>query len=156
MTKTEVRGAVLDALGLSLDLLKNVRPQPLLITMRHIGQARGIAIPADAFDILVECLKKSGPNDPVLHTMTMALQSWDHATEAWALGTIPHSEARRELVLDTLGFTKAQSYAINAKVLLIPDADRPIVIAEEHQKWYEERKKHIGSFYWKVDRRARS
>jgi hypothetical protein len=148
MTKAEVRRGVLYALDASLTLMKNLIPQQLLPTMRHVGGLRGTVVPDDALAILVDCLSRSGPNDPILHTITMALQSWDHATEPWTSGTKQHSDARRALVLDLLGFSKSQSDAINGKVLLIPDADRPIVIAEKHQKWYEERRSRIKSFYW--------
>ena len=103
MTKAEARRAVQEALELSLNLMKNVSPQRLLLTMRNVGMARSIVIPNDALTILSDSLRRSGPNDPVLHAITMALQSWDHATAPWTHGTKQHSEERRALVLDMLG-----------------------------------------------------
>jgi hypothetical protein len=98
---------------------------------------------------LVEHLERHGPNDRIRHALTLKLQHWDHEDHpGWSRATEPHSSARRADALRLLGFPAAAFEALNEAIPVFTEAEIPIVIAEGHERWYEDRKPLIRSFYW--------
>jgi hypothetical protein len=103
----------------------------------------------DPMTRLIEHLAACGPNDRVRHLLTMRIQSWDHeASPTWSLGTAPHSKERRYDLLCRLGFPETAHEIINQAIPVFTESQVPIVIAENHEPWYEERKRSTKLLYW--------
>lgn len=140
--------AAADGLEHALVTLRKGAPKDLEEAMRYLASVHDIVLPKAPLPLLIKHLQTSGPNDRVLHALTLALQSWDHQAGTWTGGTLPHSQERRRVVLERLGFSVSEQTAINNRILRFSESDLPIVIAEAHEHWYPERKKKIGDFYW--------
>jgi len=133
----------------SLETLRKTAPYSLEATMAFIANTDGTELPPDALRQIVAHLRTCGPNDRILHVLTIALQSWDHQTAApWAKGTLPHSEPRRRVILELLAFQQSDQAIINERVLRFSESDLPIIVAEHHEPWYAERKTDVRDFYW--------
>jgi hypothetical protein len=140
--------AITHTLELALENMRKGRPQDLKEAMQFFAKTQDLALPRQPLAAVIGQLKTCGPNDPLLHSLTMALQGWDHRDGEWAGGTEAHSEERRTRVLKALGFATSEQRIINDRVMRFIEADLPIVIATAHKPWYPERQKTIKPFYW--------
>lgn len=139
---------VAKGLEVALDTLRKTEPRGLEETLKFL-RVKGAGIGEGLLPGLVSHLAACGPNDGALHSFTLAIQGWDHQDKPdWAEGAEPHSQERRDLLLGLLGFNKQQQEIVNKRVLRLSGSAIPIVIAEEHQVWYEERRPLIRDFYW--------
>lgn len=135
-------------LTVALDQLAKGRPMPLAPALLLFSGNLGTELPESPLEAIARRVAAGGPNDPVLDRLASALHAWDYRDDDWAQGTTPHSIERRELVLQTLGFDASQRLSINAHVPLVAPAELPIIIAEEHERWYDPRRRGASSFYW--------
>ena len=134
---------------MALETLRKTAPNSLEKSIRYVADLDSVALPDTPLVTIAGLLKDSGPNDRLLHAMTLALQAWDHESgPTWAMGTLQHSEERRRLVLGILGFGSEEQETINLAIPRYTESDLPIVIAEGHEPWYHERKRDIRDFYW--------
>src|SRR5688572_18065445 len=105
---------VVYALQIALDTLRKSSPKGLSSAMAGMAALHDINLPDNALDHAVEHLVACSPNDPLLHSMTLTLQGWDHEpAPSWAEGSEAHSEQRRELILNKLGLSDSQKHIIN-------------------------------------------
>lgn len=142
---------------LALDTLRRTSANRLDRSIRYVAGLDSVALPKKPLAAVVRLLKDSGPNDRLLHAMTLALQAWDHESgPTWAKGSPQHSEERRRLVLGILGFDVEEQNTINVAIPRYIESDLAIVIAEGHEPWYHERKRDIRDFYWEHYKRQLS
>jgi hypothetical protein len=117
--------------------------------MAFVADLESVDLPSKPLDAIVAHVRTCGPNDQLLNDLTLGIQAWDHVTSPkWAPGTERHSEARRAKILLLLGFDSKMHSMMNERILRFSDAEEAIVIAGNHQEWYEERKRNIRDFYW--------
>lgn len=94
-------------------------------------------------------LSQVGPNDPLQMDLRLKLARWDHmgADVAWADGTVPNTDDRRDVIVQRLRVDDETAHLL---VTLFPVAGRedPVVIAAEWEPWYGEAVKAQQSFYW--------
>jgi hypothetical protein len=136
---------------LVVQALENLRTRPknLWKAIEFVAQTNDLVCPNPA-ELLLVHLKTCGPNDTVRHVILRKLQQWDHEDGPdWSINTAAHSTERRADVLRQLGFDGLQASAVNSAIPLFTDSEVPTVIAQQHQRWYEDRKRSIPSFYWK-------
>lgn len=145
---TDTRDHVTLLLDHALQTLRKGSPGNLDQAMRFVAPVLETELPPGAINTLMEHLRTCGPNDRALHALTVAIQSWDHQSGKWADALKPHTVERRARILELLGFSDVHQHIVNGRILLFSEADLPVVIAEEHQPWYLERKRHITDFYW--------
>jgi hypothetical protein len=144
----EVEGLIRLVEG-ALETLRKRSPDNLEKWIRLLAELDNTALTAKPLPTVVNLLKDSGPNDRLLHAMTLALHAWDHeARPIWAKDTLPHSEERRRLILGILGFEAAEQQSINLAIPRYVESDLSIVIAKDHEPWYHDRKRDIKDFYW--------
>jgi hypothetical protein len=108
----------------------------------------GIELPKLPLTVLTSYLEKCGPNDPLLDHLALAIHGWDHRDVSWLKDTAPHSEERRKTILDRLGFSGAQQSIVNRRIPRVSEIDLPIVIAEDHEPWYDEKRRSHEHFFW--------
>ena len=136
-------------LELALDVLRKTNPNDLKAAMNFVAGLDSNALPSDPLETLVEHLGNCGPNDRILHALTLAIHAWDHEIgPSWTQETAQHSSERRNVILKLLRFDSSQWDFINARILRFTEAEVPIVIAEAHKPWYHDRKREIRDFYW--------
>ncbi len=146
----DIGEALATTLEFALDTLRQKPPSDLERALRFIAGLDSTFIPKDPLSVLVNRLRNCGPNDRVLHALTLAIQGWDHQADATWSKALPHTEERRQEILGRLGFNAAQQFELNKVVLRFSSADLAIVIAKKHIPWYLERKRSgaIRDFYW--------
>lgn len=132
----------------ALAMMNAAPPGSLERAMLHAGELHDIDVPEDPLGTIVAHLKTCGPNDRILDAMALAIHGWDHREGAWAKATPPHSPERRRIVLERLGFNGDHGDVISARIPRVLTADLPIIIAEEHERWYDDKARQRGGFYW--------
>ena len=131
----------------ALDTLRG-SPKNLQQVMEFVASSNDYTGAVDV-STLLKRLGGSGPNDRTRHALTMRLQRWDHEPRAaWAAGTPAHSVERRERTLQLLGIRAASRKAMNAAIPIFSESQIPVVIAESHEPWLEDRKPKLRRFYW--------
>ena len=98
----------------------------------------------------VEHIRTADPNDPILNCLALKIHEWDHQPEpqnGWTKGTAAHSPQRRDLMLKLLGIPSPGVQIVNEKIPPFPPEERAVVIAVQHEPWYETNS--INFFYWK-------
>lgn len=146
---TDLGSSLTELIELALDTLRRTAPHSLEKMTQSVAEPLGVKVPESFFSDIVQNLITSSPNGRLLHALTMAIQSWDHAPDSdWARGTQQHSLDRRMRVLALLGFKGEDQEEINRRIPRYTESDFSIVIAENHEPWYEERKRQIRNFYW--------
>jgi hypothetical protein len=140
--------AIASDLEVALEMLRKKGPRGLGETIKFVGLHANKSV-HEIVDEVANHIRACGPNDGALHSLTLAVQGWDHAEEAsWAAGTESHSIERREVILKALGFAGEQGVVLNTRILRLSGSSVPIVIAERHKPWYGKRKPSIRDFYW--------
>jgi hypothetical protein len=87
-------------------------------------------------------------NEYVFHTLGIAIRKWDSQEHPkWSLSTQQHSEERRLDIYKLLGFDSGIAALTHKLIPIFTEADQPIVIAEAHVDWYDNRALK-GNFYW--------
>lgn len=97
----------------------------------------------------VKHIEGADPNDPILNCLALKIHEWDHhpaSQNNWTKETTAHSQTRRDLILKALGVSGQSAKIVNEKVPLFTRIERPVVIAENHESWYE--RSAINFFYW--------
>lgn len=145
---TEIK-TITDFLERALNSRKGKSPYNLHKIITDHAEYDQISLPVNILDIIVSHIESCDVNDRILDELTIAIQAWDNVENpSWSLNTTPFSEQRREIILNLLGFDFDQQKIINSRVLRFSETEIPIVIAEQHTPWYEERKKFIKFYYW--------
>jgi hypothetical protein len=117
--------------------------------VRFIADNNDVYLPEDPLAALVAHLDSCSPNDWIRHALTIKIQGWDHDTAAkWSKESAPHSKERRSYVLGKLGFSDEQAELVNNSIPIFSETEVPIVIAEAHSPWYEDRRSSMKQFYW--------
>jgi hypothetical protein len=136
------------ALDFALRALSNARPSPLIKALEFVAATHELELGKNSISQIANHLETCGPNDRMLDVLARAIHAWDHRDGSWVEATLPHSEARRTLILTKLGFSEGQQRILNNRVPRVTESELPIVIAKEHEPWYEESGRRRGSFYW--------
>ncbi|HCC79709.1 MAG: hypothetical protein A2X25_09045 [Chloroflexi bacterium GWB2_49_20] len=138
------------SLDLALEILEKTQPDNLKAAMNMVAFYARIDLPDNLIEYLIEHISICDLNDRILHSLTFAIQAWDHEeTPVWANGTLPHTNERRREIIKKLGFNSNHLTVINNKIPRYTDAEIPIVISNNHEPWYNDRQKDITDFYWK-------
>jgi hypothetical protein len=135
-----------DAYQAALAMMQVTGPDDLHATASFVARGTGQRLDDSA---LRDYLSQVGPNDPLQMELRLRLARWDHMRPdvAWADGTAPNTDDRREVIMRRLRVDDDTAHLL---ITLFPIADRedPIVIAPDWQLWYDEAVKAQRSFYW--------
>lgn len=137
-----------DALQRAFKAVANARPTDLAKTLDFIASTHEISIPTNPTAAIAKHLASCGPNDRILDTLALALHAWDHRDGSWAKNTLAHSPEKRQLILGGLGFSASQQVVINSRIPRVTESELPIVIAKQHEPWYNEKGRARGTFFW--------
>lgn len=133
----------------ALEIRKYSGPVNLNDLIKDLGKYDQVTFKDDISAALTNHLESCDINDEILDSLTTAIQKWDNDDNPeWAKNTEKYSLSRREKILSLLGFNPSQHTTINKRILRFSKAEIPIVIAEAHIPWYEQRKKEIRGYYW--------
>jgi len=99
--------------------------------------------------LLLEHILASRGEGLVCDVIRRKLQAWDHWPEAeWSLGTWPNTSERRERIYDRLSMMAALKDAVHSTFPPYFPEDELVVIAQEHQVWYNRGQASPTVFYW--------
>jgi hypothetical protein len=136
-------------LDVALTMLKKTNPNDLGITMSFVATMDRTTLPDNSIDAIINNLAESGPNDRVLHSLSSAIQAWDFTeTGSWVDGTFQHTAERRLLIYKLMGFKAKHQKILDNKIPRFTQTEVPIIIATDHEDWYDTSKKDIRDFYW--------
>jgi len=137
---------IADAYQAALAMMQVTGPDDLHATASFVARGTDQRLDDSTFR---DYLSQVGPNDPLQMDLRLRLAGWDHMGDdiAWADGTAPNTDDRREVIMRRLGVDDSTAQLL---ITLFPIADRedPIVIAPDWQPWYNESVKAQRSFYW--------
>ena len=86
-------------------------------------------------------------SDPVAQTVSTHLSAWDYeGTSTWVDGTERNTLKRRTKIYDLLGLAEPAMKLMDERFPPHLAIEPPIVIAREHEPWYDERRRR-QSFY---------
>jgi hypothetical protein len=146
--ETDKEATLAVALRLALSAISKAAPSSLHRAIDFVASTHDLEVPDDAMDAISVHLKDCGPNDAILDALASAIHTWDHREGSWAGALAPHSDGKRAVILDRLGFDPKQQRIVNERIPRVLSSDLPIVIAEDHEPWYADSRKRATDFYW--------
>lgn len=142
-SQPEIEGVVAYAMSTMGDT-----PRPLEVALHGIAQIRDAKLPADMQEWLKKFLSSAGANNATEHAIGLQLRLWDRMDgRGWTDSTEPLSALRRQRVYKLLKISRPLQDLFDSRLPPFTDSDVPIVIAEDHVKWYFEGRKR-SRFYW--------
>ncbi|OHC81105.1 MAG: hypothetical protein A2100_03145 [Sideroxydans sp. GWF2_59_14] len=125
------------------------KPNDLAKVIGYTADIQEVEFP-EPIKWLTSNLKMADANSAIFHAVGLALRKWDRSEDGnWTNGTIPFSEERRIRIYQRLALHEEVHAFMDERMPVFQEADRALVIAEEHEKWYSERILRDG-FYWKA------
>jgi hypothetical protein len=122
------------------------RPRDLTQALRMMLAFEGMPEARDSLRDILGAMESDA--DPVHMCLGRALWRWDCAQEpSWAEGSRPQTAERRAVAYRLLGLTGDAASTVTRRIPL-PTAERPVVIAQEHRRWYPPN--NLTEFYWKA------
>lgn len=98
---------------------------------------------------LAERLRQGSSDDSVKILFERKFQEWDSIDQAdWAEGTQRQTTERRQLAYGLMGLTEALSQILTEVCPPYIPEERLILIAQDHEPWYRDRRESIRNFYW--------
>lgn len=101
------------------------------------------------FSRFVAHVRSASSSDPVFNLINQKLSAWDYDSSAtWTEGTPGNSKERRERIYSLLEVDREFAELLHEKFPPNLHYDAPIVIAREHNPWYDPARQSRQSFYW--------
>ncbi|MCR1806307.1 hypothetical protein NTC87_13985 [Stenotrophomonas geniculata] len=149
-------GRVAQILHAVLQGMNAAGPVGLLVRLRMELEERDTT--ADVDGAIAHVLRDvcEGDASSAAHAvLAQQIRIWDAAGDAeWTEGTARLTPERRALVLQKLKLSNEIAARVDARIPVAKGFDTAVLIADDHQKWYDEtRKLRTGAFYWDRYRR---
>jgi hypothetical protein len=131
------------------DIVKNAfggmatGPKSLARALNHVSEDDPV-VEIRFFNHVKTCV----PSDPAFELISRKLSLWDYESGAeWSDGTEKNTSERRERIYCLLGVQKELDALLTERFPPNLDFDAPIVIAAEHEPWYDTARQSRQSFY---------
>jgi hypothetical protein len=141
-----VTGIQFEAVRAVLNAMVN-GPVPIDPLLRVLPGGVG-SIDSNESELLDHCVR-SEAGDPIVNITGSKLREWDFEDDPgdWARSTARNSRERRDAIYDALGFSPELRDRLDQ---LVPhfEAAAPIIIGDQHERWYSSDRRADSGFYW--------
>jgi hypothetical protein len=125
-------------------------PKPLARLLNLAIQAEYETADPGLVSKILASMFSEDPNHPVRGLFGQMLRTWDFAkTGSWATETAPNTTERRYLIYELLQLTELEITLAQRTAPFADLRNSNIVIAEDHEEWFEGERRTAG-FYWKA------
>jgi len=123
-------------------------PRNLLERLAFFASADDVELDDESLEEILKQLREEDAGNFYQGILARHIFQWDASkVKGWTKESEPHTEARRALIFELLGLPEDVNNALNSRYPL-RITSHPVLLAEDHEEWYETVRRQAHSFYW--------